>query len=82
MAPKGKTDFFPSYLDLQAKGILEERAAEAGERMKSCRLCPRECRVNRLEDERGFCRTGRNSVVSSYSPHFGEEDPLVGSGGS
>ena len=82
MAPKGKTDFFPSYLDLQAKGILEERAAEARERMKSCRLCPRECRVNRQEDEKGFCRTGRNSVVSSYSPHFGEEDPLVGSGGS
>ena len=82
MAPKDKTGFCPSYLGLHAKGILEERAAEARERMKSCRLCPRECRVNRLEDERGFCRTGRNSVVSSYSPHFGEEDPLVGSGGS
>jgi putative pyruvate formate lyase activating enzyme len=82
MAPKDKTGFCPSYLDLHERGILEERAAEAGECMKSCRLCPRECRVNRLEDERGFCRTGRNSVVSSYSPHFGEEDPLVGSGGS
>jgi putative pyruvate formate lyase activating enzyme len=82
MEPKDKTGFCPSYLELHERGILEERAAEAGERMKSCRLCPRECRVNRLEDERGFCRTGRNSVVSSYSPHFGEEDPLVGSGGS
>jgi len=82
MAPKDKTGFCPSYLDLHAKGILQERAAEARERMKSCRLCPRECRVNRQEDERGFCRTGRNSVVSSYSPHFGEEDPLVGTGGS
>jgi len=82
MAPKDKTGFSPSYLDLHAKGILEERAAEARVRMKSCRLCPRECKVNRQEDERGFCRTGRNSVVSSYSPHFGEEDPLVGSGGS
>ncbi len=82
MMPRDKTDFLPSYLDLHKRGILEERAAEARERMKSCSLCPRECRVNRLEDEKGFCRTGRNSVVSSYSPHFGEEDPLVGTGGS
>jgi len=82
MAPKDHTGFRPSYLELHAKRILGKRAGEARERMKSCRLCPRECRVNRLEDERGFCRTGRNSVVSSYSPHFGEEDPLVGSGGS
>ena len=82
MMPKDKTGFRPSYLDLHERGILEERVAEARERMRSCRLCPRECRVNRLEDERGFCKTGRNSVVSSYSPHFGEEDPLVGTGGS
>jgi putative pyruvate formate lyase activating enzyme len=82
MGPKNKTDFRPSYLDLHERGILVERAAEAGERMKSCRLCPRECKVNRQEDERGFCRTGRDSLVSSYSPHFGEEDPLVGTGGS
>jgi putative pyruvate formate lyase activating enzyme len=82
MMPKDKTGFRPSYLDLHGRGILEERAAEARERMSSCRLCPRECRVNRLEDAKGFCRTGRNSMVSSYSPHFGEEDPLVGTGGS
>jgi putative pyruvate formate lyase activating enzyme len=82
MMPKDKTGFRPSYLDQHERGILEERAAEARERMRSCRLCPRECRVNRLEDERGFCKTGRNSMVSSYSPHFGEEDPLVGTGGS
>jgi len=82
MAPKDKTGFSPSYLDLHEKGILRERAAEARERMKSCRLCPRGCRINRQEDEQGFCRTGRDSLVSSYSPHFGEEDPLVGIGGS
>ncbi len=82
MMPRDKTGFRPSYLDLHERGILEERAAEARERMRSCRLCPRECKVNRLGDEKGFCRTGRNSVVSSYSPHFGEEDPLVGTGGS
>ncbi len=52
------------------------------ELMRGCRLCPRNCGVNRLEDERGFCRTGSRPVVSSWGPHFGEERPLVGWGGS
>ncbi len=80
--PKEKRGFRPSYLDLHEKGILEDRAAEAQSRLESCRLCPRECKVNRQADQKGFCRTGRRAVVSSCSPHFGEEDPLVGTGGS
>lgn len=50
--------------------------------MENCRLCPRECKVNRLKDEKGVCRTGRLAMVSSFGPHFGEEDPLVGNNGS
>jgi putative pyruvate formate lyase activating enzyme len=38
--------------------------------------------VNRLQDERGYCRTGRRAVVSSSGPHYGEEPPLVGWRGS
>ena len=38
--------------------------------------------MNRQADERGFCGSGRKAAVASYSPHFGEEDPLVGTGGS
>jgi putative pyruvate formate lyase activating enzyme len=38
--------------------------------------------VNRLQDERGFCRIGRHARVYSYAPHFGEEPPLVGRAGS
>jgi putative pyruvate formate lyase activating enzyme len=45
-------------------------------------MCPRQCKVDRLSEEKGVCRTGSKAVVSSYSPHFGEESPLVGSGGS
>ena len=45
-------------------------------------LCPRRCQVNRREDKLGKCRTGAEAVVSSYGPHFGEERPLVGRGGS
>jgi putative pyruvate formate lyase activating enzyme len=50
--------------------------------LSPCRVCPRQCKVERLAGEKGICRTGARAVVSSYSPHFGEESPLVGSGGS
>jgi len=82
MDPNRKDRFRPSYLDLYEKGALNERGAEAQRRLECCRLCPRECRVNRQAGEKGFCRTGLKAMVSSYNPHFGEEDPLVGRGGS
>jgi putative pyruvate formate lyase activating enzyme len=72
----------PAYLELHEKGILSQRISRALAHLKSCRLCPRQCKVNREGEERGFCRTGLQAMVSSYSPHFGEEDPLVGTGGS
>lgn len=52
------------------------------EMMKDCKLCPRECGVNRLEGETGFCNATSTLKVASFSPHFGEERPLVGVGGS
>ena len=63
---------------------LRERIDQAHELMRSpCRVCPRRCRVDRASDDRrGFCRAGASAVVSSFGPHFGEEAPLVGSGGS
>jgi putative pyruvate formate lyase activating enzyme len=61
---------------------LAERAEKALDRLESCDLCPRSCGANRLEDELGFCRTGRQALLASYGPHFGEEPPLVGSHGS
>jgi putative pyruvate formate lyase activating enzyme len=48
----------------------------------ACRLCPRECGADRRAGEVGHCATGWSPFVSSASPHFGEEDPLVGQGGS
>lgn len=72
----------PAYLQLHATGELEERAVQAYDLLRSCTVCPRRCGVNRLEDERGFCRTGLLPVIAWYGPHFGEEPPLVGRGGS
>lgn len=62
--------------------VLADRARQALARLESCEICPRHCGVNRLQDERGFCRTGRKARVAISSPHFGEEMPLVGCGGS
>jgi Uncharacterized Fe-S protein PflX, homolog of pyruvate formate lyase activating proteins len=72
----------PGYVRLSRSGELEERARRAHEMLRDCVVCPQECHVNRVEDETGFCRTGLLPRVSSYSPHFGEEPPLVGRNGS
>lgn len=72
----------PHYLVLHASGELTRRAKAAEDLLADCHLCPRQCGVNRLEDERGICRTGKNAIVASYAAHFGEESPLVGTGGS
>ncbi len=74
--------FTPSYIEAHRTGRLAGRIEKANEILKNCRLCPRGCEVNRLENEKGICRTGRAAMVSAFSPHFGEEDPLVGSHGS
>jgi putative pyruvate formate lyase activating enzyme len=71
-----------AYLKLHRTGELFRRASALLSALARCELCPRRCRVNRLADERGFCRTGRHAVVSSAGPHFGEEEPLVGRSGS
>lgn len=72
----------PAYLNLHRTGELARRADQALEALRSCQVCPRQCRVNRLEGELGFCKVGHLAKVASYAPHFGEEDPLVGNGGS
>lgn len=72
----------PLYKDIYNKGLLSERIEKAFELLKSCVLCPRRCRVNRLKGETGICKTGKFAWISSYNAHFGEEEPLVGSHGS
>jgi len=71
----------PSYRSLPP-GELAERARELAARLEDCDLCPRLCRVDRTADELGTCGIGRQAVVASLGPHFGEERPLVGSRGS
>ena len=75
-------DTYPSYIGLNRTGELQERIDALMEILSECRLCPRKCKVNRIEEETGVCKAGSKLVVSSAFPHFGEEPPLVGWGGS
>lgn len=63
-------------------GELAALAAKAGQMLAQCCLCPRNCGVDRTQGRAGRCRTGRSAVVTGYGPHYGEEDILVGRGGS
>ena len=60
----------------------EARAETASAMLSPCTLCPRKCRIRRLEGEVGPCRIGAVARVASYGPHHGEEPPLSGSRGS
>ncbi len=62
--------------------IVKETIKAAYKIMESCKLCPRMCKVNRLNGEKGFCGIGAKAIISSVCPHFGEESVLVGYGGS
>lgn len=72
----------PSYISLLESGELRERARKAREMLSPCRLCPRACETDRRGGETGYCKVGKNAVVASFGPHFGEEPPLVGLHGS
>jgi putative pyruvate formate lyase activating enzyme len=72
----------PAYERLEKQGQLAKRIQEAYAIFEDCRLCPRECGVNRTKGERGFCGAPAKAVVFGAHPHFGEEMPLVGYGGS
>jgi len=75
-------NFEPGYLKLHKSGELKRRGEKLWKLMESCKLCPRMCGVNKLKGEKGFCNANSQLEISAYHPHFGEEKPLVGKGGS
>ena len=75
-------DFVPAYVRAFEEGVLQERAAEAIESLRSCRVCPRDCDIDRYANKIGVCKSGRLARVASAFPHFGEEDCLRGWNGS
>ena len=74
--------FAPSYLPLLRSGELQRRVETLEALLTSCTVCPLDCGNNRLRDEIARCYSGHLPVVSSYTPHFGEEPPLTGTRGA
>src|SRR5262245_66245294 len=70
------------YVKLCESGELDRRVEEAMAALQNCQVCPWNCNINRLKDEKRVCHTGRYARVASYFPHFGEEDCLRGWKGS
>ncbi len=62
--------------------MQKEKIGQAYKLLEKCGVCPRNCGVNRLKGEIGFCGMDTEIMISSFGPHFGEEDVLVGRGGS
>lgn len=72
----------PRYLATWRSGELARRAERAVAELAKCRVCPRDCDVDRTRDELGLCNVGRLARVASHFAHFGEEDCLRGWAGS
>lgn len=73
-------EFVPQYLKTPEK-VRKEIEEQLFLILQKCELCPRKCKVNRLQKE-GECKVKFLPKIASYSPHYGEEKILVGSGGS
>lgn len=69
-------------MSLWEAGEIARRIAAARDLLRCCTLCPRECRIDRIEEELGACGIGPDPVIASYGAHFGEESVLVGRYGS
>lgn len=68
----------PGYLRTLERGKLEGRLDLLEEMLRKCRLCVRECGVDRLNGEKGFCGAGADLEVASVCVHTGEEPVLTG----
>lgn len=53
-----------------------------GDLLKSCKLCKRECGVNRLDDQLGFCVASNQIKIARASLHMWEEPPISMDNGS
>jgi len=51
-----------------------ERVAHLKARYADCDLCAYDCRVDRTAGKIGTCQVDDTVYVSTYFPHFGEED--------
>jgi putative pyruvate formate lyase activating enzyme len=73
---------YPGYLNAYKSKELKKIADALFLSLESCQICPRRCQVNRLDNQKGFCKTTRLPKIFSFTAHHGEEPPISGVGGS
>jgi len=73
--------FTPAYKKISEEEFTK-RLIRADEIIKNCTSCPRNCLAERTNGEFGICQSGDKPIVSSFTPHFGEEPVLSGARGS
>lgn len=49
---------------------------------KSCKLCPRQCGVDRTKGEKGYCNMPDKPILAKAMIHMGEEPPIIGQKGT
>lgn len=72
----------PKYLALYESGELAERVRALEKLLVGCTVCPLDCGNDRTRGELARCYSAALPVVSSYTPHFGEEPALTGKHGA
>lgn len=72
----------PTYIKLLKNGELQKRADAALKLYEKCRCCPHNCSIDRTSSQFGKCQSGTIPIVSSHSPHLGEEPVLSGTNGA
>ena len=60
-----------------ADAEVEERAEEARRMLRSCALCPRDCRVDRTRGEKGFCGLTDSARCFREALYYHEESELI-----
>ncbi|MBU2586205.1 MAG: radical SAM protein, partial [Bacteroidetes bacterium] len=72
----------PLYIEKLSIPELIERSNKLNYLLESCTICPNQCGIDRRYDNSGLCHSTDKVIITSVSPHYGEEPPLVGRFGS
>jgi putative pyruvate formate lyase activating enzyme len=62
--------------------LIEKRLSSLYKRLERCDLCPRNCRINRLKNQTGYCKAGKDIVIYTAFLHQGEEPGISEGKGS
>lgn len=66
---------------MKQSGIYKEIIGKHIHVLEDCRVCPRNCGVNRLAGQKGYCGADAGFNISSICIHHGEEPPVSGDKG-